>query len=183
MTNQIKADLYRYDKRMGLSGFISAWFIPGFRYTYLLRKSKQFRKKHPLGFLFRILLRHYSIIYGYQIYPNTTIGEGFYIGHWGPIVINGHAIIGKNCNVANGVTIGQENRGNRKGAPVLGDNVWIGTNAVLVGKIHIGDHVMIAPNAFVNMDIPPNSIAVGNPAKIIKKENTTEAYIENIYDR
>ena len=57
--------------------------------------------------------------------------------------------------------------------------MWIGTNAVVVGKITIGDDVLIAPGAFVNFDVPPHSIVVGNPAKIISRENATEKYIEN----
>lgn len=57
--------------------------------------------------------------------------------------------------------------------------MWIGTNAVVVGKITIGDDVLIAPGAFVNFDVSPHSIVVGNPAKIISRENATEKYIEN----
>ena len=180
MNHQIKADLYRYERRNGIKGFISALFIPGFRYTYLLRKCKQFTIKHPLGVAFRILLKHYSLKYGFQIYPGTVIGDGLYIGHFGPIVINKNAIIGKNCNLTHGVTIGQENRGKRNGAPVIGDHVWIGTNAVVVGNIVIGNNVLIAPNSYVNVDVPSNSIALGNPVKIIHKEHAVQSYIEYI---
>ena len=72
--------------------------------------------------------------------------------------------------------------GENKGAPVISDNVWIGTNAVIVGKISIGTDVMIAPNAFVNFNVPPHSIVIGNPAKIISRENATEGYIERVVD-
>ena len=65
------------------------------------------------------------------------------------------------------------------GAPLIGNKVWIGTGAVLTGNIRIGDNVLIAPNAFVNVDIPSNSIALGNPVKIIPKNNPTEEYINN----
>ena len=57
--------------------------------------------------------------------------------------------------------------------------MWIGTNAVIVGKITIGDDVMIAPNAFVNFDVPSHSIVVGNPGKVSHKDNATEFYINN----
>ena len=180
MNKTIKSDLFRYDKRKGWKGFISGIHIPGFRYTFLLRKCQQYSKKNPLGVFFRILLYHYSFKYGFQINPGTNIGEGLYIGHFGTIVVNGNAVIGKNCNLANGVTIGQENRGKRKGAPSIGNHVWIGTNAIVVGKIKIGDNVMIAPNAFVNCDIPSNSIAVGNPVKIIHHPQATNTYIEHV---
>lgn len=114
-----------------------------------------------------------------QIPVNTQIGEGFYIGHSGRIIINSKAVLGKNINIATGVTIGQENRGKRKGVPTIGDNCWIGTNAVIVGNITIGNDVLIAPLSFVNFDVPSHSIVIGNPAKIIHKENATEGYIDN----
>lgn len=66
-----------------------------------------------------------------------------------------------------------------RGAPVLGDNVWVGTNSVVVGNIHIGNDVLIAPNAYVNFDFPEHSIVLGNPGKIIKKDNATDGYITN----
>ena len=126
-----------------------------------------------------MILRHHQIKYGFQIYPETEIGEGLYLGHWGHLVINPTAKIGKNCNIAQGVTIGQANRGKNEGVPEIGNEVWIGPNAVVVGKISIGNNVLIAPNAYVNFDVPGNSIAMGNPAQIIAKENATEGYINN----
>ena len=63
---------------------------------------------------------------------------------------------------------------------MIADNVWIGANAVVVGKINIGTDVLIAPNSFVNFDVPPHSIVVGNPARIISRENATEGYIDNM---
>ena len=113
-----------------------------------------------------------------QIQPKTRIGKGFYIGHYGRIIINQETSIRNNCSIATGVTIGQENRGKRKGCPTIGDSVWIGTNAVIVGNIRIGNDVLIAPLAYVNFDVPDHSIVIGNPARIIKKNNATEKYIE-----
>ena len=78
-----------------------------------------------------------------------------------------------------GCTIGRENRGKRNGAPTLGDNVWVGTNAVVCGKIKIGSDVMIAPNSFVNFDVPDHSVVVGNPGRIFHKDYATEGYITN----
>ena len=87
--------------------------------------------------------------------------------------------IGKNCNIAQGVTIGQANRGERIGVPEIGNEVWIGTNAVIVGHIKIGSNVLIAPNAYVNTDVPSNSIVIGNPAQITPNEKATNGYINN----
>ena len=90
-------------------------------------------------------------------------------------------MIGCNCNIHKGVTIGQENRGKRKGSPVIGNNVWIGINSTIVGNVIIGSDVLIAPNTYVNCDVPDHSIVFGNPCIIKYRENATEGYINNIY--
>ena len=179
LKDYLQADLYRY------SGTKSRWHLlkaispslPAFRYTYLLRHAAAFPKDSLMGFFFRILLRHYSYKYGYQIMPNTKIGKGLYIGHWGPVVINGQVEIGQNCTLAHVVTIGQVNRGKYAGVPKIGNKVWIGAGAVVVGKIVIGDNVLVAPNAYVNFDVPSNSIVSGNPAIIKEHVNPTEGYV------
>ena len=63
---------------------------------------------------------------------------------------------------------------------MIGDKVWIGTGAVIVGRIDIISNVLIAPNSFVNFDVPDNSLVIGNPARIIQRENATEGYINSI---
>ena len=108
---------------------------------------------------------------------STRIGGGVYFWHPYNITINAQAEIGKNCNIHKGVTIGQENRGVRKGSPIIGDEVWIGVNATIVGNIRIGNNVLIAPNSYINCDIPSNSIVLGNPCIIKSNENATKDYI------
>ena len=112
---------------------------------------------------------------------SSHIGGGLYIGHPYGITVNPEAVIGENCNIHKGVTIGQENRGKRKGAPTIGNKVWMGVNSTIVGNITIGDDVLIAPNSYVNFDVPPHSIVIGNPGKIIHRENATQDYINNLY--
>lgn len=112
-----------------------------------------------------------------DIAENAIIGPGLYIGHPYCITIGGSAVIGSNCNIHKGVTIGRENRGEREGIPTIGNDVWIGINAVIVGKIVIGDDVLIAPNSFVNSDIPSHSIVFGNPCIVQHKDKATEGYI------
>ena len=87
------------------------------------------------------------------------------------------AILGKNINIHRGVLIGQTNRGGRRGAPVVGNEVWIGINAAIVGNITIGDDVLIAPNSYVNCDVPSHSVVFGNPCIIKHRENATEGYV------
>lgn len=125
------------------------------------------------------MLRITSFLYCVELSANTEIGKGLYIGHPYGITINPNAILGNNINLHKGVTIGQENRGKRKGVPIIGNCVWIGINSTIVGKITIGDDVLIAPNTYVNIDIPSYSIAFGNPCIIKSRENATEGYINN----
>jgi serine O-acetyltransferase len=180
MERIIKADLYRYG---GKTSILKGFTYEGFRYMYFLRKASKYKKTSPLGIFYRLLVRRYGYKYGFQIPIQTNIGEGFYIGHFGTVVINGKVKIGKNCNIAHCTTIGQANRGKLKGYPTIGDYVWIGTGSVIVGNISIGNNVLIAPNTFVNIDVPDNSVVIGNPAKIIEKNNPTEGYINNILDQ
>ena len=106
-----------------------------------------------------------------------NIGPGLFLVHAFCITVNPNCKIGRNVNLHKGVTIGQENRGDRAGCPTLGDCVWIGVNSTVVGKVTIGNNVVIAPNTFVNFDVPSDSIVVGNPAKIIRDLKATDAYI------
>ena len=106
---------------------------------------------------------------------------GFYIGHFGNVIINGEAVIGNNVNVSPGVVIGLVNTGKRKGVPRVGNNVWIGTNAIIVGKVCIGNNVMIAPGSFVNFDVPDFSIVKGNPGVCYDGQGV-EGYINNMWD-
>ena len=179
MLQSIKADLFRYQPiayspKSLLKGFRSQ----GFRYMFFKRLIDHHGSKSLTGLVAKFFLRRYTYKYGFQI--GGKIGEGFYIGHFGTVIVSVNTTIGKNCNIAPGVTIGASRRGEKKGAPQLGDYVWIGTNAVLVGGINIGTDVLIAPGAYVNFDVPDHSIVLGNPGKIIPRENATEGYINNI---
>lgn len=107
------------------------------------------------------------------------LSGGIYLGHAYNITINGRATIGRNCNIHKGVVIGQTNRGKRKGVPTIGDEVWIGINAAIVGGITIGDDVLIAPNSYVNCDVPPHSVVFGNPCIIKNRDRATEGYVNN----
>lgn len=127
--------------------------------------------------MWRFLRKKMQAHYGLEIPGQATIGEGFYIGHAYGITVNPDAVIGRNCNIHKSVTIGQENRGKRKGAPVLGDCVWLGVNSTVVGAVTIGDDVLIAPNSYVNCDVPSHSIVIGNPCRIIPRDNATEGYV------
>lgn len=148
-------------------------------YQYFIRWYQSPGSLGLLKFINKACCKFVSFFYNVEISPTTKIGPGLYIGHPYGITINPKSCLGKNCNIHKGVTIGQENRGRRKGAPVIGDCVWIGVNSTIVGKITIGDDVMIAPNSYVNCDVPSHSVVFGNPCQIREKENATEGYINN----
>lgn len=123
------------------------------------------------------MLRHMCERYGLEISRSTDIVPGLYLGHAYNITVNPSAIIGSNCSLHKGVTIAQENRGKRKGAPVIGNCVWIGVNATLVGRISVENDVLIAPGAYVNCDVTSHSIVLGNPCRVIPRDNATGGYV------
>ena len=180
--NAVTKDIYRYygknnlPLKMRIALFLG--LIPEIKYMIYFRKQ-QFSKTKLQKYYYKYKIFSIRKKTHIQIPPETEIGEGFYIGHSGRIIINGKAKLGKNINIATGVTIGQTNRGKKKGYPTIGNDVWIGTNAVIVGNIIIGDDVLIAPNSYVNVDIPSHSIVLGNPATIHHRENATIGYINN----
>ncbi len=178
MDNKFSKDLYRYYGEKGESLVQRLLRPTELKYISLFRKA-QCCKFKPLKLYYTVRLKLMSYKTHIQIPARTQIGEGFYIGHTGRVIIHPDAILGKNINIGTGVTIGYENRGERKGAPQFDGDCWIGTNSVVVGNIKIGEDVMIAPLTFVNFDVPSHSIVIGNPAKIIHKENSTESYVCN----
>ncbi|MBI5874105.1 MAG: serine acetyltransferase [Candidatus Omnitrophica bacterium] len=100
---------------------------------------------------------------------SAEIGEGFYVGHFGGIILNGGVKMGKNCSLGTGVVIGTRGLGGQ-GVPLIGDNVYIGVGAKILGEVKIGNNVRIGANAVVLSDVPDNATAVGIPARIIIKE-------------
>lgn len=145
-------------------------------YQFWLRKLQE-NPNAIMKIIYKVFNRVFQFAYSCEISYLAKIGEGLYIGHPYNITINPNAIIGKNCIIHKGVTIGQENRGKRKGTPTIHSHVWIGVNSTIVGNVVIGDDVLIAPNSYVNCDVPPHSIVFGNPCIIKHRMNATQSYI------
>ena len=135
---------------------------------------------YPVFVLCRLRLMHFSYKFGIDIPYSTSIGKGFYIGHFSCIVVSPVAVIGNNVNISQGVTIGYQSRGKRKGAAMIGDNVYIGPGAKIVGKVTIGDNVAIGANAVVTSDLPTGAVAVGIPAKVISLNGTTDFILNKV---
>jgi serine O-acetyltransferase len=100
------------------------------------------------------------------ISARASIGEGLYIAHTGGVTISQQAVIGKNCDISHRVTIGASAMG-REGSPVLGDNIYVGTGATLVGRIRIGSGAKIAANTLVIDDVPEGATIMGVPGRIL----------------
>lgn len=106
-------------------------------------------------------------ILGTEIPYQTKIGKGLVVYHTVGLVINRYTVIGKNCLLRHSTTIG--NNGDIiADCPVIGDNVNVGAQVCILGKVRIGDNVKIGAGSVVTKDIPPNSVVVGNPARVIK---------------
>lgn len=97
------------------------------------------------------------------------------------MVISQAAQFGANVNIAQGVTVGRIFKGMRAGAPVIGDRVWIGANAVVVGGITVGNDSLIGPGAFVNFDVPEKATVLGNPGKVVSYTGSGD-YINNVWE-
>ena len=107
---------------------------------------------------------------------DTPVGAGLYIGHFGGIHVNHGAVIGNNCNIQQDVTLGKANRGARAGSPVIGNNVFIGAGAKIIGHIVIGDGAAIGANAVVTKDVPPGAAVAGVPARVVSDQGS-EGYV------
>jgi serine O-acetyltransferase len=180
----VKSDLYRYGGKISFTSIIRALFFynkgEGFKYSFWMRTST-YTLSHPIlkysVYPFaRHILYFYKYKFGISILHSTKIDSGFYIGHFGSIIINEKCIIGKNCNISQGVTLGQSNRGKRKGTPTLRDNIYIGPGAKIIGKVTIGNNVAIGANCVVTNDIKEHSVVVGIPSRVISF-NGSKGYI------
>lgn len=173
----VQSDLYRIDGKTGYAPFLRELFYgEGFAYCFWMRTSAFLKRRQFARFIgypmARLVLWHYKFKLGISIPHSTEIGSGFYIGHFGGIVVNGNVRIGRNCNLSHGVTIGQANRGARKGVPVIGDNVFIGPGAMIFGSVRIGNNAAIGANSVVTRDVEDNAVVACPPAAVVSFESS-----------
>lgn len=182
-SQHLKYDFLRYGiQKITFRSILLVFIIkpkPGLKFLTIFRMLQHFRRKNRLLFyFFFIWYRILKVKYGFDISYRTKIGKGFYIGHFGNIVIHGDAIIGENCNISQGITIGINNYGEKKGVPTIGNNVFIGPNACIFGNINIGNNVTIGANTVVTNSIPNYStVTVGSP--IVVNKDLSQYYIHN----
>jgi serine O-acetyltransferase len=145
----------------------AVWAVATYRLgNWLHVKRPNILIRIPLKIVAFLAYKFCEVFMEMQISSEATIGEGLYIGHIGGVHINPEAVVGKNCDIAHRVTLGASAMG-RKGAPVVGDEVYIGTGATLIGKIKVGDRAKIGANTLVIDNIPEGATVMGVPGRIM----------------
>jgi len=127
----------------------------------------------PVKFAYRILDFFIQILFGISISSNCSIGPGLYIGHFGGIFL--HCTLGAGCSIGQGVTIGARGAGRSDSDPILGDRVYVGAGAMVIGGVRIGDDVIIGANTVVVTDVPDACRVVGAAARILPPRATTQS--------
>lgn len=185
----ILSDLYRVAGETTTRSLVRQLVLgDGFKYNVILRTCAFLRERERRTALALVyppalmVLRHYKYKLGVDIDPATEIGSGLYIGHVGGIVVTHRARIGRDCNLSQGVTIGVTNRGSRAGAPVIGDRVYIGPGAKVLGAVVIGDDAAIGANCVVTRDVPSSAVVIGVPGQVVSTKGST-GYVNRVdYD-
>ncbi|MGA2564250.1 MAG: serine acetyltransferase [Steroidobacteraceae bacterium] len=159
MFENLRQDLKAHNGDWGAQGFWALVVYRFGRWRYGVRPSL-LRKVFSL--IYRVLFKFIQIVTGIELPCEAQIGRNFVIDHFGGIIISGYARFGDNCRIRNGVVVGLQ-RVDEPCAPVVGDNVDIGAGAKILGRITIGNNVVIGANAVVIRDVPDNCLVVGVP--------------------
>ena len=162
MFDNIRQDLKAHGGKWGAQGFWAMLVYRFGRWRYGVRPAL-LRKLFSL--IYRILYKLIQILTGIELPCEVEVGRNFVIDHFGGIIISGYAKFGDDCRIRNGVVVGLR-RIDEPSAPVIGNNVDIGTGAKVLGPISIGNNVAIGANAVVLTDVPDDCVAIGIPAVI-----------------
>lgn len=178
----IRSDFHRYIATGGKSKLKIIFFNQGFIFTSIFRiNTALYNTCKPIPVLRQlaglhglIWLKISQVITGISFPIGLKIGRGIFISHSGSILINGRCVIGDNCNFAPGTLIGYGIKDSIEGSPIVGNRVFFGPGAKVLGPITIGDDAMIGANAVVNKDVPNMGVAAGVPAKIVSMKGSSQ---------
>jgi serine O-acetyltransferase len=145
--------------RLNVFGQYGFWAVCVFRYGRWTRNIRPLLLSYPFKLVYKILQFVIDVLFGINVSSNSDIGPGFYIGHFGGIIVHGN--MGRNCSIGQGVTIGTKGAGRSDGVPQLGDNVYVGAGAKIIGRIRIGNNVVIGANTVVVKDVPDDMRVTG----------------------
>ena len=157
-------DLRVAQEGLGSLGF---WALQVYRLGHLRYRFQSRLVRYPLGALHLVLAKMAEMFCGVTIGVSAKIGRRLVIEHSGAIVVHGNAVIGDDCIIRQGVTIGNQRMDRPFDAPRIGHRVNIGAGAKILGAVHVGDDADIGANAVVITDVPAGALAVGVPARII----------------
>jgi serine O-acetyltransferase len=175
MFEKIRAD-YRRHRSLRNPGF---WLMAVYRFGRWSRELP-WPAKRLCSAAYGVLLTGSDFVLGTTLHRETTIGDGFHIIHADSIRIDPAAVIGNRVGIMQGVTIGTTP--DRAGVPVIGDDVFIGAGARILGPVRVGDRARIAANSLVLNDVPPDTTAIGVPARVLRYTGRPGASSENAAD-
>ena len=173
-------DRYRIRPRPRLAVIVLSqglWASAVYRAFYPLVRSRHAWLRRPAHVLSVFAVKAIEVLAGISLSPESEVGGGLYIGHFGHVVINPRARIGKNCNLSPGVVIGSGRRGeeegrSREGVPALGNRVYVGPGAVIFGPVEIGEDAAVGANAVVTRSVPARAVVAGAPARIVSRKGS-----------
>ena len=142
----------------------------GFHALLFHRFAHWFYNK-KLFFIARLVSQLSRFVTGIEIHPGAVIGSGLFIDHGMGVVIGETAVIGDNCTIYHGVTLGGTGKDKGKRHPTIGNNVLISAGAKILGPFSVGDNSKIGANAVVLREIEPNTTVVGVPGRPVRRGN------------
>jgi serine O-acetyltransferase len=149
-------------------GAVEAFLLYPSVHALLWHRAANFLYRHKLKFLARWISQTARFCTGIEIHPAAKIGRGLFIDHGMGVVIGETTVIGDNCTLYQGVTLGGTGKDTGKRHPTLGNNVMVGSGAKVLGPFKVGDNSKIAAGAVVLCEVPPNSTCVGVPAHVVR---------------
>ena len=164
--NMIIEDLRTQREGLLALGF---WALLVYRFGHARFVIKNKIVRAPWTIIYIILHKLTEIFFGINISASATIGRRLSIDHNGCICIHGNAVIGDDCLIRQGVTVGNTGYDDPLGAPTLGNRVQVGAGAKILGRVNVGNNVTIGANAVVISDVPDNVVVFGIPARIFKR--------------
>lgn len=144
-------------------------------------KYSHFFYKHKMFFIARLISQITRSFTGIEIHPGATIGKGLFIDHGMGVVIGETTIIGDNCTIYQGVTLGGTGKEKGKRHPTIGNNVMIGSGAKVLGPFSVGDNTKIASGAVVLSEVPDNCTCIGVPARVAKRNGVRVGDLDQIH--
>ncbi len=184
MFDNMRADLRAVRERdPAARSTLEVFFLYSGFHAITNHRIAHFFYKHKLFFLARLASQLNRFFTGVEIHPAAKIGPGLFIDHGMGVVIGETTEIGANCTIYQGSTLGGTGKHVGKRHPTIGDNVMVGAGSKVLGPFTVGDNSKIAANAVVLDTIPPNSTAVGVPARVVRRDGvkTSESDLDQIH--